>query len=72
MDRVGGREEKMERHCSTGQSPQWAVVPREEEEEVRRVDTLYISYFVTTIFFPHYLIKGKIFGKILLYIKRVV
>jgi len=25
----------MEGHCSTGQSPQWAVVPMEEEEEVR-------------------------------------
>jgi len=24
---------KMERHCSTGQSPQWSVVPMEEEEE---------------------------------------
>jgi len=23
----------MERHCSTGQSPQWAVVPIEEEVE---------------------------------------
>jgi len=23
----------MEEHCSTGQSPQWAVVPMEEEEE---------------------------------------
>ena len=23
----------MEGHCSTGQSPQWAVVPVEEEEE---------------------------------------
>ena len=23
---------KMEGHCSTGQSPQWAVVPIEEEE----------------------------------------
>ena len=23
----------MEVHCSTGQSPQWAVVPMEEEEE---------------------------------------
>ena len=33
MDRVGGRKEKMERHCSTGQSPQWAVVQMEEEEE---------------------------------------
>jgi hypothetical protein len=26
--------EKMEGSCSTGQSPQWAVVPVEEEEEV--------------------------------------
>jgi hypothetical protein len=33
MDRDGGREEKMEGNCSTGQSPQWAVVPMEEEEE---------------------------------------
>ena len=23
---------KMEGHCSTGQSPQWAVLPMEEEE----------------------------------------
>jgi len=33
MERVGGRKEKMEGHCSTGQNPQWAVVPMEEEEE---------------------------------------
>jgi len=33
METVGGRYEKMEGHCSTGQSPQWAVVPMEEEEE---------------------------------------
>ena len=33
MERVGGRQENMEGHCSTGQSPQWAVVPMEEEEE---------------------------------------
>ena len=31
MERVGGGQEKMEGHCSTGQSPQWAVVPMEEE-----------------------------------------
>ena len=24
---------KMEAHCSTGQSPQWAVVPMEEEQQ---------------------------------------
>ena len=29
MERVGGRQEKIG-HCSTGQSPQWAVVPMEE------------------------------------------
>ena len=33
MERVGGRQEKMEGHFSTGQSPQWAVVPMKEEEE---------------------------------------
>ena len=33
MEKVGGRQGKMEGHCSTGQSPQWAVVPMEEEEE---------------------------------------
>jgi hypothetical protein len=30
MERVGGRWEKMEENCSTGQRPQWAVVPMEE------------------------------------------
>ena len=33
MERVGGRQEKMKGHCSTGQNPQWAVAPMEEEEE---------------------------------------
>ena len=32
---VAGRK-KMEGHCSTGQSPQWAVVPVEEEEVTMR------------------------------------
>ena len=32
MERVGGRKEKMEGHCSTGQSPQWAVEPMGEED----------------------------------------
>jgi hypothetical protein len=35
MERVGDRWEKMEGSCSTGQSPQWAVVPVEEEEELK-------------------------------------
>ena len=33
MKRDGDRWEKMEGHCSTGQRPQWAVVPMEEVEE---------------------------------------
>jgi hypothetical protein len=32
MERAGDRQEKMEGSCSTGHSPQWAVVPVEEEE----------------------------------------
>jgi len=27
----------MEGHCSTGQRPQWAVVPMEEEEEEEEI-----------------------------------
>ena len=33
MERVGDRQDKMERYCATGQSLQWAVVPMEEGEE---------------------------------------
>jgi phage protein U len=33
MERVGDRWKKIEGSCSTGQSPQWAVVSVEEEEE---------------------------------------
>jgi hypothetical protein len=32
MERVSDRSEKMGRQCSTGQRPQWAVEPMEEEE----------------------------------------
>ena len=32
MQKVGDRQGKMERYCSTGQSPQRAVAPTEEEE----------------------------------------
>jgi hypothetical protein len=38
MERFGDRWEKMEGSCSTGQSPQWAVVPVEEEEEEEEVE----------------------------------
>ena len=30
---------KMEGHCATGQSPQWAVVPMEEEESTKVTQT---------------------------------
>ena len=33
MEKVGDRYGKMERYCSTGQSPQRAVAPKEEDEE---------------------------------------
>ena len=33
MDRVRDRQGKMEGYCSTGQSPQRAVAPMEEEKE---------------------------------------
>jgi hypothetical protein len=38
VERDGDRWGKMEGYCSTGQSPQWAVVPLEEEEEEEGVD----------------------------------
>jgi len=34
MERFGDRQGKMERYCSTGQSPQRAVAPIEEEEDL--------------------------------------
>jgi hypothetical protein len=33
MERANDREGKIERYCSTGQSPQRAVAPTEEEDE---------------------------------------
>jgi hypothetical protein len=38
MERVVDRQGKMERSCSTGQSPQWAVVPVEEEVTIHPKD----------------------------------
>jgi len=47
MERVGGRWEIMEGHCSTSQSPQWAVVPmEEEEEEVIRIYLIHTRYIL--------------------------
>jgi hypothetical protein len=35
MEKYGDGQKKMEGHCSTGQSSHRAVVPVEEEEEVK-------------------------------------
>jgi hypothetical protein len=39
MEKVGDREGQMERDCSTGQSPQRALAPTEEEKEEVRVSS---------------------------------
>ena len=45
----------MEGHCSTGQSPQWAVVPLEEEEKEKDVWLYYIYiYFYIILYFSLY------------------
>ena len=36
----------MEGLCSTGQSPHWAVVPMEEEEEEEGIETVIIDVFI--------------------------
>ena len=36
----------MEGHCSTGQSPQWAVVPMEEEEEVCSINDVTVEFII--------------------------
>jgi hypothetical protein len=38
--------EKMEGYCSTGQSPQWAVVPMEEEEEEEVINIRNYNYVI--------------------------
>jgi hypothetical protein len=45
MEIVGDRWEKMEGSCSTGQSPQRAVVPVEEEEEEEEEVYIMVSKF---------------------------
>jgi hypothetical protein len=41
----------MEGSCSTGQSPQWAVVPVEEEEMFRMIIRILIIFFVILYLF---------------------
>ena len=58
MDRVGGRWEKMERHGSIGQSPQWAVVPMEEEERLIMYN-VESTALVIHGYFPHTLLQTQ-------------
>jgi len=53
----------MEGHCSTGQSPQWAVVPMEEEE----VQVCLIAKFLSGIILTEIGTCGQIFCNSLLY-----
>jgi len=46
MERVGGRQVIMEELCSTGQSPQWVVVPMEEEGELRFIISKQARYTI--------------------------
>ena len=52
MERVGGRKGKIEGHYSTGQSPQWAVVPMEEEEDTKILSSIiaYRCFHLTVIY----------------------
>ena len=44
MERVGEGQGKMESYFSTGQSPQFAVGPKEEEEEESRSNAFSFGY----------------------------
>jgi hypothetical protein len=54
MERVGDRWEKMEGSCSTGQSPQWAVVPVEEKEEEEKENFIKI-FFIRNVLEHHFI-----------------
>ena len=50
----------MERYCSTGQTPQRAVAPTEEEVVVRRYGTKNVIYEFITTYGITFLNKSKI------------
>jgi len=54
MERVGDRWEKMERYCSTGQSPQRAVAPMEEEENFSASLHIFEKKIFIRIYGPKY------------------
>ena len=56
MERAGDRQGQMERYCSTGQSPQRAVAPMEEEEEFTIIymkKTCFQGKYNLQLFFTH-------------------
>ena len=46
MERVGDRQDKMEGHCLTGQSPQLAVGPMEKEEFISEQTAACATYII--------------------------
>jgi hypothetical protein len=50
MERAGRRQGQIERYCSTGQSPQRAVAPTEEEEySPKPAKTDYVQFKITSL-----------------------
>jgi hypothetical protein len=50
MERFGDKLGKIERYCSTGQSPQRAVVPMEEEVTRRTISSMVYLFKSSTCF----------------------
>jgi hypothetical protein len=67
MERVGDRWEKMEGYCSTGQSPQQAAVPVEEEEYACLLQ--HRSFFLVRLVpADNHILKTPIFKLLILYL----
>jgi hypothetical protein len=70
MERVVDRWEKMEGYCSTGQSPQRAVVPVEEEEEEEEKELFHIVFSSAILFL--FCLFSVCFGVLVLFLCSVV
>ena len=55
----------MEGHCSTGQGPQWAVVPMEEEEEEECFSKWLFLFVISHVY---YLCTGSFLNQLNLFI----
>jgi len=54
----------MERYCSTGQSPRWAVAPMEEEEELTEIKKKFnmltsVAYTMMSLKSTHLIISAE-------------